>query len=212
MKTEQQNKFAHSFARLGLVLTLLILFPGITPTRADRTQGELDLGDAPDRFYQTLLSSGASHVLGSGVYLGTCVDAELDGQPSAGADGDDTNIAGIDEALGLGGVAGEGLNGTGQQLRNRLAAAIEGDIFDRPDIVDTRLFGCKQNLQMVPAAARIRRGDTFGIFWLECETDAREGEAGEKGSAACRNQFIHDESSLIPVALILCEGPETVRQ
>lgn len=94
MKTEQQNKFIHSFARLGLVLALLILFPGIAPTQADRTQGELDLGDAPDQFYQTLLtSSGASHVLGSGVYLGSCVDAEPDGQPSAGADGDDTNIS-----------------------------------------------------------------------------------------------------------------------
>ncbi len=51
----------------------------------------LDLGDAPDPSYPTLLAStGASHVLGRSVYLGACVDAELDGQPSAGADGDDT--------------------------------------------------------------------------------------------------------------------------
>ncbi|MCP4685488.1 MAG: hypothetical protein GY867_08560, partial [bacterium] len=49
-----------------------------------------DLGDAPDPTYPTLLAStGASHVLGTGVYLGACVDAEADGQPSVGANGDD---------------------------------------------------------------------------------------------------------------------------
>ncbi len=50
----------------------------------------IDLGDAPGPNYPTLLAStGASHVLGSDVYLGACVDAEEDGQPSASADGDD---------------------------------------------------------------------------------------------------------------------------
>ncbi len=50
-----------------------------------------DFGDAPDPSYPTLLAStGASHVLGSDVYLGACVDAEGDAQPSVGADGDDT--------------------------------------------------------------------------------------------------------------------------
>lgn len=50
----------------------------------------LDFGDAPDPTFPTLLASnGARHLLGSGVYLGACVDAELDGQPSATATGDD---------------------------------------------------------------------------------------------------------------------------
>jgi uncharacterized repeat protein (TIGR01451 family) len=54
------------------------------------TAVELDYGDAPDPFYPTLTaSSGARHILGSGLYLGASVDAELDGQPSANADGDD---------------------------------------------------------------------------------------------------------------------------
>jgi hypothetical protein len=53
----------------------------------------LDLGDVPDPTFPTLLSStGASHILGSDVYLGACVDAEPDGQPTAAADGDDLNI------------------------------------------------------------------------------------------------------------------------
>ncbi len=51
----------------------------------------LDFGDAADPAYPTLFASnGARHLLGSNVYLGSCVDSELDGQPSAGADGDDT--------------------------------------------------------------------------------------------------------------------------
>ncbi|MCU0611672.1 MAG: hypothetical protein MUE60_07795, partial [Candidatus Eisenbacteria bacterium] len=57
---------------------------------------QLDLGDAPDPSYPTLLASdGARHITGSAVYLGAGVDAELDGQPNAGATGDD--LAGDDE-------------------------------------------------------------------------------------------------------------------
>ena len=76
MKTEQQHKFAHVFVRLGLVLSLLILSPSIAPARATQTQVDLDLGDAPDEPYPTLLTNaGASHVLGSGVYLGAVASA-----------------------------------------------------------------------------------------------------------------------------------------
>lgn len=52
-----------------------------------------DFGDAPDPPYPTLAASnGARHILGGGVYLGAGVDAEPDGQPSAGAGGDDTGV------------------------------------------------------------------------------------------------------------------------
>jgi hypothetical protein len=51
---------------------------------------DLDFGDAPDPTYPTLVANnGASHVLGSAVYLGSCVDTETDGAPSMGAIGDD---------------------------------------------------------------------------------------------------------------------------
>jgi hypothetical protein len=53
----------------------------------------LDFGDAPDVDYQTLASNnGASHALGSGIYLGSCVDAEMDGQPTLAANGDDVSF------------------------------------------------------------------------------------------------------------------------
>ena len=50
----------------------------------------LDFGDAPDS-YGTTLPNGARHAIGvtPNLYLGACVDAEADGQPSAGANGDD---------------------------------------------------------------------------------------------------------------------------
>ncbi|MCA9247772.1 MAG: right-handed parallel beta-helix repeat-containing protein [Planctomycetales bacterium] len=56
-----------------------------------------DFGDAPDPLYPTLAASnGAFHVLG-GPNLGATVDADDDGQPTANADGDDTDLDGDDE-------------------------------------------------------------------------------------------------------------------
>ncbi len=58
-----------------------------------------DLGDLPDSGagigagnYETLLSSnGAVHTIVSGLFMGASVDPEGDGQPNAGANGDDIN-------------------------------------------------------------------------------------------------------------------------
>jgi uncharacterized repeat protein (TIGR01451 family) len=52
---------------------------------------QLDFGDAPDSYSTLLTSNGARHSIQSGFYLGSTVDNELDGQPTAGATGDDTN-------------------------------------------------------------------------------------------------------------------------
>ncbi|MCX6306832.1 MAG: GEVED domain-containing protein [Bacteroidetes bacterium] len=56
----------------------------------------LDFGDAPDSQsagfnYQTLLPNGARHNIVPGIYLGTKVDPEPNGQPSIGADCDDND-------------------------------------------------------------------------------------------------------------------------
>lgn len=60
----------------------------------------LDLGDAPDPTYPTLLASdGARHVIVPGVQLGALIDPEADGQPSANADGDD--LAALDDEDGI---------------------------------------------------------------------------------------------------------------
>ncbi|MEW6078257.1 MAG: choice-of-anchor U domain-containing protein [Thermodesulfobacteriota bacterium] len=64
---------------------------------------DLDFGDAPDPTYPTLLASdGARHILApvnaaviaDPIFLGAGVDADLDGQPTAAADGD-TNDDGV---------------------------------------------------------------------------------------------------------------------
>lgn len=53
-----------------------------------------DFGDAPDTYGTSIATSGPLHGLDAmtGLYLGACVDAEVDGQPSLGADGDDTGV------------------------------------------------------------------------------------------------------------------------
>jgi hypothetical protein len=57
-----------------------------------------DLGDAPDPTFPTLLASnGARHVLVNGVWLGSSVDAEHDGFPTADHTGDDANGTPDDE-------------------------------------------------------------------------------------------------------------------
>ena len=51
-----------------------------------------DWGDAPDPVYPTLeASDGARHAITAGFHLGSGIDAESDGQPSANADGDDSD-------------------------------------------------------------------------------------------------------------------------
>ena len=65
-------------------------------------------------------NDAASHVLGSGLYLGSSVDAELDGQASPAADGDDTN--GMDDEDG---VVFNGLI-TGQESAITVTAAFNG--------------------------------------------------------------------------------------
>ncbi len=52
---------------------------------------DFDFGDAPDSYGTSFASNGARHSLDPAVFLGACVDAELDALVSPAADGDDTN-------------------------------------------------------------------------------------------------------------------------
>jgi hypothetical protein len=53
---------------------------------------DMDFGDSPDPAYPTLLSSnGARHIIVSGMYLGSSVDADADGQQSPSGLGDDND-------------------------------------------------------------------------------------------------------------------------
>jgi len=67
--------------------------PTFTPTPTATPQS-FDFGDAPDPSYPSLLANdGARHLLGSNVYLGSCVDAEADALQGSSAMGDDTNVS-----------------------------------------------------------------------------------------------------------------------
>lgn len=49
-----------------------------------------DFGDAPDSYGTTNGANGANHVIGNELRIGAEIDAEADGRPTTGADGDDT--------------------------------------------------------------------------------------------------------------------------
>jgi hypothetical protein len=80
-----------------------IFWLGQGPDHIEGVQGRLyenqfDFGDAPDSGYGTLLASnGPRHLPFSQLYLGMSIDAEPDGQPTTGADGDDVDLNGDDE-------------------------------------------------------------------------------------------------------------------
>ena len=68
-----------------------------------------DFGDAPDSpaalGYPTLLiNSGAQHSVVPGIFMGNLIDAELDGQPTALADGDDLNNLPDEDGVSLAGL------------------------------------------------------------------------------------------------------------
>ncbi len=61
----------------------------------------VDWGDAPSPYPTMLRGGGARHTIVPGFSLGTSVDGETDGRPSANADGDDLNPAGSDDENGV---------------------------------------------------------------------------------------------------------------
>ena len=66
---------------------------------------DLDFGDAPPPYPTRLVENGARHVAGI-VHLGASVDIEPDGQPTDGADGDDTNGTDDDQGVTFAGPVG----------------------------------------------------------------------------------------------------------
>ena len=51
----------------------------------------VDYGDAPDSYGTTGSANGPTHTITPNLYLGSCVDAELDGQPTTNANGDNAS-------------------------------------------------------------------------------------------------------------------------
>jgi hypothetical protein len=89
------------------------------PPYFDRGDLPYGIGGAPD--YPTYIAqNGPSHLVGPDLYLGACVDAEADGQPNAGATGDNivsaapsygTCATGGNDEDGVTRVAGKGGSG-----------------------------------------------------------------------------------------------------
>ncbi len=60
-------------------------------------KADLDFGDAPTTYLTLWANNGACHVVGPGPTLGATIGGDADGQPSSGADGDDSLAGGDDE-------------------------------------------------------------------------------------------------------------------
>jgi hypothetical protein len=58
---------------------------------------ELDWGDAPDSYNTLSANNGARHNTSIAFHLGATIDGDLDGQPTATANGDDTDAEGDDD-------------------------------------------------------------------------------------------------------------------
>ena len=67
----------------------------VTSVVAVLTVQQLDFGDAPPPYPVLLANNGARHIIVSGFHLGTSVDGESDGQPSATANGDGSDENGV---------------------------------------------------------------------------------------------------------------------
>ncbi|MEM7582822.1 MAG: GEVED domain-containing protein, partial [Acidobacteriota bacterium] len=78
----------------------------------------VDYGDAPDSYGTTMAADGPSHTIIPGYSLGAAEDTESDGQPSVGADGDDSDADGDDEdgVMFAGGMAMAAACSTGNGL------------------------------------------------------------------------------------------------
>ena len=142
-----------------------------------------DFGDAQDPTYPTLLASdGARHRMGSPVYLGTDIDADDDGQPTANADGDDND--GTDDEDGVtftsipspGGTAGVEVEASEACLLNAwVDFNVDGDWDDAGEQIFTDqalAAGINSLTYDVPAAAvvgsntgaRFRADSTGGLL------------------------------------------------
>ena len=152
-----------------------------------------DFGDAPDPFFSTpgkyptlLANDGARHRLGSGLYLGSGVDREFNGQPTSTANGDDVSGVPDDEdGVVLPGLI-RGVTGSATvtaSAAGKLDAWIDfnrdGDWSDPGEQVATSLAvnaGSNNVSIAVPAGATI--GSTFARFRL-----SSAGGLGVTGSA-----------------------------
>ncbi|KAA1261150.1 Serine-aspartate repeat-containing protein D precursor [Rubripirellula obstinata] len=146
-----------------------------------------DLGDAPDSYGTTDSANGASHGIVAGLTIGTAVDREADGQPSANALGDDA--AGIDDEDGVTQVTPLGPGSTGNfavtvtnttgspaYLQGFMDFNGDGDFTDAGEQFTTnQLIPSSAAVQTVNVSAAVPAGatpgNTFARFRLSLSQD-----------------------------------------
>ncbi len=107
-----------------------VVFAGLpTPDVDFGNRTNFDFGDAPNSYGTLLASNGARHAIVPGFQLGQRIDGEADGQPTAGATGDDANGGGYAAPINY---------AVGDQPRDLIFVDVNGD--NIPDLV-TANFG-----------------------------------------------------------------------
>lgn len=92
-----------SYYTFILIILFLLLFAA-APASASQAESlalvvDWDMGDAPDPNYPTLLASNGARHADTGPMLGSVRDKDVDGQPSAMADGDDADGSDDDDGV-----------------------------------------------------------------------------------------------------------------
>ncbi len=135
----------------------------------------MDFGDATATHYPTLLvNDGARHIIG-GPHLGAVVDAEMDGQPTANADGDDNNGVPDDEdgvvfttLIQNGTTAGVNVTASGTCVLNAwMDFNADGDWVDPGEQIfsNTALVGGLNSLTFtVPGGTATKAGASYARF------------------------------------------------
>jgi|GEM_PF-2671681 len=167
-----------------------------------------DFGDAPDPSYPTLLSNdGARHIIDSGVYLGSLIDDEVDGQQSAAADGDDAN--GLDDEDGvtfgmlMAGEMGTGtvVASTGGYLDAWVDFNNDGDWDDMYEqILDDEVVVAGSNSVIFPVPTMANVGNAFARFRFSTTTISTY--TGEQPDGEVEDYVVAVSAPYIP----LCNG------
>ncbi|MCK5147239.1 T9SS type A sorting domain-containing protein [bacterium] len=166
------------------ILLLILVF---SLTGAGLYAQTYDFGDAPSPYPTILNNNGAYHLITQGVYLGSKIDAEQDGQPDTQAKGDDND--GTDDEDGVNFTSSLVIGSTAYvtvtaSVQGYLNAWIDfnrdGDWGDAGEQIfnNRALSGGNNNLSYsVPAGAQ--SGDTFARFRF-----SMQGGLSYKGSAS----------------------------
>jgi uncharacterized repeat protein (TIGR01451 family) len=176
----------------------------------------IDHGDAPDPTYPTLSASdGARHPFDGVLYLGSLVDGEADGQPTASADGDDLDGTDDDDGVTLTSALRLGLNATldiTASATGLLNAWVDfnadGDWNDAGEQVftDTALTAGSNSLQVaVPLDAML--GTTFARF--RCDSTGGLAPTGLAADGEVEDYALTLEPSA-ELAVTIADEPDPV--